>query len=65
MQGAHRLSTDTSCSACTRRSFDSCDGGGDAPPLKKRPRRATARALESAQLEAMDVFGEKEDEEDR
>lgn len=34
-------------------------------PLAKRSRRSTARALESAQLEAMDVFGDKEDEEDR
>jgi hypothetical protein len=45
----------------TRRSFDEDQ---DGPPAK-RSRRSTARAMESAELEAMDVFGDKEDEEDR
>jgi hypothetical protein len=44
-----------------RRSFDEDE---DDPPAK-RSRRSTARAMESAELEAMDVFGVKEDEEDR
>lgn len=44
------------------RSFEEDDD--DSPPAK-RSRRSTARAMESAELEAMDVFGDKEDEEDR
>ena len=47
--------------AIARRSFDEDQ---DGPPAK-RSRRSTARAMESAELEAMDVFGDKEDEEDR
>lgn len=51
---------ETVCSRL-RRSFDDDE---DGPPTK-RSRRSTARAMESAELEAMDVFGDKEDEEDR